>query len=143
MGKIILLLVLSIFLISACAQQRAENPESLVGQGTPVGQISGEPVKSPEPAQGDVKEFKITAKQFQFEPSTIEVNKGDKVRLVITSLDVPHGFAITEYGINKRLEPGIPATIEFTADKQGTFTTFCSVICGAGHRGMKGKIIVH
>ena len=33
-------------------------------------------------------------------------------------------------------------TIEFTADKQGTFTVFCSVFCGSGHSGMKGKIII-
>ena len=84
----------------------------------------------------------MTAKQFAFEPSTIEVNKGDKVRLIVTSADVPHGIAIPEYGINERLDPGKPVTIEFTADKQGTFTAFCSVFCGSGHSDMKGKIIV-
>lgn len=131
MKKIILFLVLGIFLISACAQQKTEN---LVGQGTPVPQA---------PSQGEVKEFKMTAKQFQFEPATIEVNKGDKVRLIATSADVPHGISIPEYGINERLDPGKPVTIEFTADKQGTFTAFCSVFCGAGHSNMKGKIIVH
>ena len=131
MKKVILFLILGIFLISACAQQ---NPKDLVGQGTPVPQVS---------AQGDFKEFKMTAKQFAFEPSTIEVNKGDKVRLIVTSTDVPHGIAIPEYGINQRLDPGIPATIEFTADKQGTFSAYCSVACGSGHRDMKGKIIVH
>ena len=137
------LLVLGMFLISACSQQKAENP---VGQGTPVPQetkqTSGNAVEQASTQDG-VKEFTITAKQFQFSPSTIEVNKGDRVRLIITSTDVPHGFAIAEYGINQRLEVGKPATIEFTADKEGTFTSFCSVICGAGHSGMKGKLIVH
>lgn len=90
----------------------------------------------------EVKEFKITAKQFAFEPSTIEVNKGDKVRLIVTSMDVPHGIAISEYGVNERLNPGEPVTIEFTAEKEGTFTTFCSQFCGSGHGNMKGKIIV-
>ena len=91
---------------------------------------------------GDVKEFKMTAKQFTFSPETIEVNKGDKVKLVVTSVDVPHGISIPEYGINERLNPGQPITIEFVADKQGTFTAFCSVFCGSGHSSMKGKIIV-
>ena len=135
MKKILLLLVLSIFLLSACAQQKpVERPEDLVGQGTPVPQ---EQVQS-----GEVKEFKLTAKQFQFEPSTIEVNKGDKIKLVVTSIDVPHGFSVPEYGINERLNPGTPVTIDFTAEKDGTFTTFCSVFCGSGHSNMKGKIIV-
>ena len=135
MRKIILLLVLSIFLVSACAQQK---PENFVGKGTPVPQNE----VSAATQSGQVKEFKMTAKQFAFEPSTIEVNKGDKVRLIVTSTDVSHGIAIKEYGINQRLDVGKPATIEFVADKQGTFTAFCSVFCGAGHSDMKGKLIV-
>ena len=128
--------MLGIFLISACAQQKVvEKPEDLVGQGTPVPQ--GNAISS-----GEAKEFKMTAKQFQFDPAVIEVNKGDKVRLIVTSTDVPHGIAIPEYEINQRLDPGKPVTIEFIADKQGTFTAFCSVFCGSGHLGMKGKIIV-
>ena len=154
MKKIILLLVLGLFLVSACAQQK---PENLVGGGTPVPQQETqkapvqdkvaeqktEPIQTTQAsAQAAVKEFKMTAKQFSFEPSTIEVNKGDKVRLIVTSIDVPHGISIPEYGINERLDPGKPVTIEFTADKQGTFTAFCSVFCGSGHSNMKGKIVV-
>lgn len=135
MKKTALLLVLSMFLISACAQQKIENP---VGGGTPVPQNE----VSAATQSGQVKEFKIEAKQFAFEPPTIEVNKGDKVRLIVTSTDVPHGIAIREYGINQRLEVGKPAIIEFTADKEGTFTAFCSVFYGSGHSAMKGKLIV-
>src|SRR3989338_7171479 len=68
-----------------------------------------------------------SASQFVFDPETVEVNKGDKVRLIITSTDVPHGIAIPEYGINEKLPVGKPVTIEFTADKVGTFNSFCSV----------------
>ena len=147
MKKIILLLVLSIFLISACTQQK---PEDLVGQGNPVPEqktqeqpkVEEKEVEEPSQQAGEVKEFKMTAKQFAFEPSTIEVNKGDKVKLIVTSTDVPHGISIPEYGINERLDPGKAVTIEFTAEKEGTFTAFCSVFCGSGHSNMKGKIIV-
>ena len=136
MRKIILLLVLGIFLINACAQQK---PEELIGQGVPVpGSNAEEKIASSD----NVKEFRMTAKQFAFEPAVIEVNKGDKVRLIVTSVDVPHGIAVPEYGINERLDPGKPVTIEFTAEKEGTFTTFCSAFCGSGHSSMKGKIIV-
>src|SRR3989338_1550475 len=150
MKKIMLFLVLAVFLASACSQKPAEKPEDLVGKGTPVESnmpVPGENIKETEvienkPAAESVKEFKITAKRFQFEPSTIEVSKGDGVRLLVTSTDVPHGISITEYGINERLDPGTPKTIEFTADKEGTFTAFCSVFCGSGHGGMKGRLIV-
>jgi len=147
MKRVMLLLVLSVFLVSACTQQKQlERPEDLVGQGTPVTQQVPAGDKQVEEKvvapTGEVKEFKIIAKQFQFEPSTIEVNKGDKVKLIVTSTDVPHGISIPEYGINERLDPGQPKTIEFTADKEGTFTTFCTVLCGSGHSNMKGKIVV-
>ena len=133
MKKIILLLVFGIFLLVACSKQ---NPETLVGQGSTV---SEQPTST---QNGEFKEFRITARQFEFSPSTIEVNKGDKVRLIVTSADVPHGISIKEYGINEQLNPGKPVTIEFTADKAGTFTAFCSVFCGSGHSNMKGKLIV-
>ena len=136
MKKVMMLLVLSVFLVSACTQQKQlERPEDLVGQGTPVPEQVSKP-------SGEVKEFRMTAKQFAFEPSTIEVNKGDRVKLTVTSLDVPHGIAIPEYGINERLDPGKEVKIEFTAEKEGTFTAFCSVFCGSGHSSMKGKIVV-
>ena len=152
MRKMILFVVLIIFLISSCSRQ---NPENLVGQGSNIpgdklppppeqnaASDAGSGAASGKVIAGEVKEFHITAKQFQFDPATIEVKKGDKVRLIVTSMDVPHGFSIAEYGINERLDVGRPVTIEFTADKQGSFTAFCSVFCGSGHTNMKGKLIV-
>ena len=139
---IFLLVVLGILIVSSCSKPNPQNAGSIVGQGSDVSQ-GGSAGTVAQPAQNsDVKEFKITAKQFEFSPSTIEVSKGDKVRLIVTSMDVPHGIAIREYGINKQLNPGEPVTIEFTADKAGTFTAYCTVFCGSGHSNMKGKLIV-
>ena len=81
--------------------------------------------------EAEVKEFRIAAKQFAFDPATIEVNKGDKVRLIVESVDVPHGIALPDYGIKERLDPYQPKTIEFVADKEGIFTFYCFVACGA------------
>ncbi|MBI1936033.1 cupredoxin domain-containing protein [Candidatus Woesearchaeota archaeon] len=140
-----IMLVFVLVLLSSCAQYGQQtqiattNPASTASatyESNPASQGAA------QKGQQAVKEFEIIAKQFQFNPATIEVNKGDKVRLIVTSIDVPHGFSITEYGINERLDPGKPVTIEFTADKQGTFTAFCSVLCGSGHLGMKGELIV-
>lgn len=138
MRKIMLLIMLCAFLIAACAQK-----EQGIEKGMPVpGSNVDEAIVENSNDEASVKEFRMTAKQFVFEPETIEVNKGDKVRLIVTSLDVPHGISIPEYGINERLDVGKQVTIEFTADKEGTFTAFCSVFCGSGHSNMKGKIIV-
>lgn len=89
-----------------------------------------------------VMELKMTAKRFAFDPPVINVKLGDKVRLTIKSLDVTHGFSLPEFGVNKNLEPGKEVIVEFTADKKGEFTFFCSVVCGEGHKDMNGKLIV-
>lgn len=90
----------------------------------------------------EVKEFKLTAKQFEFLPDRIEVNKGDKVRLLITSIDVEHGISIPEYDIIEKLPKNKEVQIDFVADKQGTFRFFCSVFCGHGHGDMNGELVV-
>ena len=92
--------------------------------------------------QETVKEIKMTARKYRFDPNLITATQGQKVRLIITALDRDHGFELKEYGINQRLKKGDPTTIEFTADKPGTFTFRCSVFCGLGHPRMKGKLIV-
>ncbi len=86
--------------------------------------------------------IKVTARRFQFDPKVITVNQGDRVELIVTSLDVDHGIEIKGYGINQRLKKGVPTRIDFVADKPGTFPFRCSVYCGVGHRGMKGQLVV-
>jgi cytochrome c oxidase subunit 2 len=85
----------------------------------------------------------MVAKQWDFVPSTITVNKGDTVKMIINSIDVKHGIAIPEFGVNSDLNPGEITTIEFVADKSGSFRFFCSVFCGSGHGSMEGTLIVN
>tara|TARA_Y100000310_G_C20640064_1_gene793401 strand:- start:348 stop:875 length:528 start_codon:yes stop_codon:yes gene_type:complete len=96
----------------------------------------------PAPPETNVKSFTVEAKQFEFVPSTITVNEGDTVKLAVTSSDVDHGIAIPTFGVREFLAPGNTVNIEFVADKKGTFDFFCSVACGSGHGGMRGKLVV-
>ncbi len=89
-----------------------------------------------------LKIFSLTAKRWQFTPSTITVNLGDEVRLYMTSLDVTHGFSIPELDINHDILPNQTTVLDFLASKKGTFSFVCSVVCGAGHTQMKGTLIV-
>jgi cytochrome c oxidase subunit II len=91
---------------------------------------------------GSVHEIKMTAKRYQFDPNDITVKQGEHVRLIITALDRDHGFKLAAFDINQKLKKGDPTTIEFTADKAGTFTFRCSQFCGLGHLKMKGKLVV-
>lgn len=86
--------------------------------------------------------IQMTAKQWEFIPSTVTVKKGQKVKLVITSTDVAHGIGIPDFGVSAALAVGKTTTLEFTPDKTGSFTFFCNVFCGSSHREMKGTLIV-
>ena len=104
---------------------------------------AAEDKQTPTTQTETVKEFNIVASQFEFTPSTITVNKGDKVKITLTSDDVTHGFAIPEFNVDAQVSKGEEKTVEFVADKIGTFTFYCSVPCGSGHSEMNGKLIVN
>lgn len=87
-------------------------------------------------------EIKVTAKKYEFSPNVIRVKQGDHVKLVVTALDRDHGFKLEAFDIDQRLKKGEPTTIEFTADRAGTFPFQCSDFCGMGHGKMKGKLVV-
>ena len=91
----------------------------------------------------NVKEFDITAKQFEFIPEKIIVTRGDTVKLNITSIDAEYGFSLPGFEISERLPENQTVVIEFVADKEGAFTISCSVFCGSDHDDMKGTLIVN
>ena len=91
-----------------------------------------------QPAPG----IQMTAKKYEFSPSTIRVKTGEAVKLTITSLDHDHGFKIEALHINQKLPKGQPVTVEFTPMQAGTFPFECSHFCGLGHGKMKGQLIV-
>lgn len=93
-------------------------------------------------ASPEAHEIQVTAKKYSFSPNPIRVKKGEHVRLIITATDRDHGFKLEAFNIEQKLKKGVPTTVEFTADKAGTFPFKCSVHCGLGHSGMKGTLIV-
>ena len=67
-------------------------------------------------------------------PMVVPVNK--KVRLLITSQDVIHGWYVPQLGVNQYGIPGFVKDAWFTATKVGTFRGQCSQICGKEHAFM-------
>lgn len=92
-----------------------------------------------EPPQ---REIKVIARRFEFVPKTINVKKGERVRLAVTSEDVDHGIAIKEFGVDVIVRAQETKIIELRADKAGRFDVTCSVFCGDGHPDMVGELIV-
>lgn len=88
------------------------------------------------------KVFNITGRNFSFSQSEIRVKKGDRVVINFESTDGLHDWVVDEFGAQtERVNPGTKTSVEFIADKTGTFEYYCSVSI---HRaaGMKGSLIV-
>jgi len=97
--------------------------------------------QTPAPSN-EAREIQVIARKYEFNPNTITVKRGERVKLTITAIDHDHGFKLEAFGIDKLLKKGQATTIEFTADKAGTFPFQCSHFCGMGHGKMKGQLVV-
>lgn len=87
-------------------------------------------------------EFSSNPPTGEFANTTIIVHKGETIILHIKSLDVTHGFGLTEFGINVVTPPGEVTTVTFVASISGRFTFFCTVFCGTGHPNHRGTLVV-
>ena len=87
-------------------------------------------------ASNAIKEINVKAFKFGYTPEEITVNKGEKIRIKIDNVDVPHGIRIPDLGVEGE------NMVEFTADKEGEYTWYCLIPCGKGHMTMQGKLIV-
>ena len=67
---------------------------------------------------------------------------GKRVRLLITSSDVIHGWYVPQLGVNQYGIPGFIKDVWFKAEKIGTFKGQCSQICGKLHGYMPITVIV-
>jgi cytochrome c oxidase subunit 2 len=89
------------------------------------------------------REIVIVAKRFAFEPASIEVTEGERIRLRVSSADGVHGLQVRKLRINRLIPRGGQAvTIEFVAPAPGTYEILCSEECGDGHDTMTGRLIV-
>ena len=103
------------------------------------------------------------AAKYGYTPARIIVNRGDKIVIKPTSLDVTHGFDLDGYPVELILkQQGVAyqkytweddngkqvadwdkvSEVEFVADKAGKFTYRCTQVCGNLHPFMTGELIV-
>ncbi|MDD5044444.1 MAG: cupredoxin domain-containing protein [Candidatus Omnitrophica bacterium] len=115
----------------------------LIGAGyIASGNAQKEDLKLSGEVKDGVRVIEVKASKYKYEPDPIVVKEGERVRIVATSSDVAHGFALAEFKVNLTIDPGKTAVVEFVADKAGKFSAYCSIYCGAGHEHMRGDFIV-
>ncbi len=81
---------------------------------------------------------------FNYSKDNIIVNYGDMVKIIFTTTDVStgHTFNIDEFDVRTAtVSGGAKQSIEFLADKKGTFKYYCNL---GDHRakGMEGTLVV-
>lgn len=141
MGVIVLaLLGGGYFLLSNRASQPA--PVENTAQTTPPDQSETTPSDAAMQNEGKLKEFTVESNGLNFSLNEMKVKVGDTVKITYKNNKGKHDFVIDEYEVKtKLLNEGESETVEFRAEKAGTFEFYCDV---SGHRaaGMKGSLIV-
>ena len=97
-------------------------------------------------AQGIWTDEPVTAANAwrrDFRPARLELRAGETVRLRLESADVVHSFAVPDLGIDAvEVHPGKASWVTVTPMIPGTYTYYCTVVCGERHFGMQGLVEV-
>jgi plastocyanin len=136
-----------LFLVAACQEQVVNAPPLSCGEGLIMKDGACVAVGENSTAVSDVVVFKLTGKPFKFimngvDSPELKVKLGQTVRIEFTNLEGFHDWVLDEFNARTRqMTANNSETIEFVADKKGTFEYYCSV---GTHRqmGMKGNFIV-
>ena len=147
---ILLVLLIAAVVIVGCSQTLKNpdtnggnpvqaNPQTNPASGNPSGNTTTGSLSG-----GSVKELNIEAYKFGFRVlNNVQINKGDTVKLTVTSTDGTHGFAMPDFNVDlSPIAQGESKSTTFVADRSGTFTYFCNVPCGPGHSSMRGELVV-
>lgn len=101
----------------------------------------------PQPVDGQEqapnrREITLTARNYKFSPARIEVAQDDLVKLTVQSEDNAYSLTIDEYRVSRRIPAGGSTTLEFRADRAGTFAFYSNLTNDARHAQMRGELVV-
>jgi heme/copper-type cytochrome/quinol oxidase subunit 2 len=88
------------------------------------------------------REITLTARNYRFSPSRIEVAQDDLVKLTVQSEDNAYSVTIDEYRVSRRVPAGGSTTLEFRADRAGTFAFYSNMTNDTRHAQMRGELVV-
>jgi nitrous-oxide reductase len=93
-----------------------------------------------------VVEVWMNVVRSHFTPDIVTAKVGDRIIVHLTNTestpDATHGFAVPTKNVMVSLDPGETTTVEFTVDKPGTYSYYCTEFCSALHLEMQGWLIV-
>ncbi len=134
--KTIIMLIIGLSIAVFLSYLNIKNTKEPIKEDKPIKNIQGELTKE------GVREFNISGMNFEFSQNRMKVKKGEKIRVIFKSTKGYHDWVLDEFNVRtEKVEPGKTVSVEFIANKAGTFQYYCST---AEHKkyGMTGKLIV-
>lgn len=120
-------LVAAVLLAAGCAageQNEQAGPDTSASRPTVSSSGDSQPPGPPTPtstfSSARTIDVSITEGQVQPPPRRVRVDRGQTVRIVVTS-DQADKLHVHGYDKEAELRPGTPATVTFTADQTGVF----------------------
>jgi heme/copper-type cytochrome/quinol oxidase subunit 2 len=98
------------------------------------------PLVDGPPRGGEAIEVRVSKGGFQ--PSRLTLRRGETARLVLSSTDVEHCFAIDAFRVEKRVVPGRPTRLDLAPDRAGAFPFYCCLESGEAARAERGELAV-
>ena len=104
--------------------------------------LSAPPLADGQDQAPNRRELTLTASNYRFSPSRLEVAQDDLIKLTVQSQDVAYSLTIDEYRLSKRVPAGGSTTLEFRADRAGTFPFYSNLSNDSRHAQMRGELVV-
>jgi heme/copper-type cytochrome/quinol oxidase subunit 2 len=102
----------------------------------------GSALQQGEVPGGGLPPIEIRVSKRGFVPSRVTVRKGETSRIVLSSSDVEHCFAIDALRVEKRVVPGRSTRLEITPGQAGSFPFYCCLESGAAAEEERGELTV-
>ena len=132
----ITLLTLAVLAFGAAIAVAADQPDQKGRQGR--GSMAAKSV-----VPGQVKKFHVTAYEGKIAPSTLRVQRGDKVQITFVSKDSTYSIKFPDFEISEKVSPEKPAVVQFTPNTAGTFEFRCSKSVSFKRWSKNGTLVVN
>jgi plastocyanin len=113
-------------------------PQTTATTGTDTTETQTEAPAAPKPVTTKID---IRGGEVAGGPAEINATNGDTV-VIVVSADAPDDIHLHGYDIEKKVEPGKPATFRFKANLEGEFEIESHVAEDAGRDPLLGTLIV-
>jgi heme/copper-type cytochrome/quinol oxidase subunit 2 len=86
------------------------------------------------------QKLKVEVSNEGFKPKVVNLRRGETIRLVLTTADEEHCFAVDALRIEKRIVPGKATEVDLSVEKAGSLPFYCCL--EPSREVLHGRIVV-